>query len=207
MTETGPQLRTAEADADLDTEIGSASDAQLVGRIGRGSHEALAEVYSRHGIDVHNLARQRHWGNAEDVVQDVFLQLWAYPERFDPERGSLGSFLIMQAHGRSIDVLRSESSRRNRETAKVAEPAPAAPAVDDRALARLAGEHARQLLARLPDAERQAITLAYFGGRSYREVATLLAQPEGTIKSRIRSGLRQLRTDLRDGTSPTDRPS
>ncbi|CAN5266423.1 sigma-70 family RNA polymerase sigma factor [soil metagenome] len=182
--------------------MASASDAALVDSIGRGSHYALAEVYSRHGGHVQGLACGLcHRDEADDVVQDVFLGLWARPGRFDPTRGSLRSFLTMQTRGRSVDVLRSERSRRNREIADHAGRKLPAEAIDDLALARLAGERAWQLLAGLTDVERQAITLAYFDGRSYREVANLLGQPEGTIKSRIRSGLRRLRNDM-GGTQP-----
>lgn len=125
-----------------------------------------------------------------------FLRLWDRPGRFDPSRGSLRSFLMMYAHGRAVDLLRSENARRNRETANLAERHPATPAVEDRALARLAGDRAWPLLARLTVGERQGITLAFYDGRTYREVAILLAQPEGTIKSCIRNGLHLLRTEM-----------
>ncbi|MGI8662324.1 MAG: sigma-70 family RNA polymerase sigma factor [Acidimicrobiales bacterium] len=196
MTEPSDRQRAVES-IDLDGDVASASDAELIDSIGRGSHDALAEIYSRHGSEVQRLAcRLCHRGDADDVVQDVFLRLWARPGRYDPTRGSLRSFLMMQAHGRSVDMLRGERSRRHRDITSHAERKPAAGAVDDLALARLAGERAWQLLAGLTDGERQAITLAYFDGRSYREVAVLLGQPEGTIKSRIRRGLRQLRNDM-----------
>ncbi|MBA2281131.1 MAG: sigma-70 family RNA polymerase sigma factor [Acidimicrobiia bacterium] len=206
---TGPgnhPRRTANTDPEPD--VASASDAQLVDSIGRGSHDALAEVYSRHGVQVRNLARRlRHRSDADDVVQDVFLQLWGRPGRFDPTRGSLRSFLLMQAHGRSVDLLRSESTQRARETANLAERTSVASAVDDSALARLAGERVWQLLARLADGERQAIALAYFGGHTYHEVAVLLASPEGTIKGRIRSGLARLRVELGHSEPPVASPS
>jgi len=177
--------------------VAQLSDARLVECIARGSHDALAEAYSRHGGTVHTQARRlRGDGEADDVVQDVFLRLWDQPGRFDPTRGSLRSFLTMQTHGRSIDLLRSDNARRARETTALVAPSPADPNTDDRALARLAGDRALQLLARLSDDERHAIALAYFGGHTYREVAVLLEQPEGTVKGRIRNGLRRLRNEL-----------
>ena len=93
------------------------SDAQLVTAIARFSEVALAEVYRRHGGAVFGLAK-RVMGSAteaEDVTQEVFLRLWNQPDRFDPARGSLRSFLLAQSHGRAVDAIRSSSSRRRRE--------------------------------------------------------------------------------------------
>jgi len=172
------------------------SDGPLVTSIARGSHDALAEAYSRHGTHVHRVAQGVCGDRAADVTQDVFLGLWRRPERFDPERGALGAFLRVQAQGRALDLLRADGARRGREiTDHRRSRGPAAP-VDDVAMGRLAGDDAWQLLSRLGDAERRAITLAYFGDHTYREVANLLGLPEGTVKSRIRSGLAQLRVGL-----------
>lgn len=176
------------------------SDAALVLAIGRYHSQALAEVYRRHGGAVFGLARRllADATLAEEVVQEVFLRLWNDPERFDPERGSLRSYLLAQCHGRSVDLVRSETARRRREEKDLRR------TVDDgydleREVADLvAGEQVRDALAQLPEVERQAIQLAYLGGHTYREVAVLLDQPEGTVKSRIRSGLKRLRGDLSD---------
>jgi len=183
-----------------DGSIRDASDAALVVSVGRWRQDALAELFRRHGGAVLSLARRVLSGDraaAEEVTQEVFLKLWQHPERFDAARGSLRSFLLTQAHTRAVDRLRSEGARRRREASDAAgrfvEP------VDDleRQVFDLAmAEHVRSAMAQLPDAERQAIVLAYFGGHTYREVATLLDQPEGTVKSRIRTGLRRLREAL-----------
>src|SRR5271166_4480601 len=98
-------------------QIDELSDAQLVTAIARYSEVALAEAFRRHGGAVFGLAK-RVLGNpteAEDVTQEVFLRLWNQPDRFDPERGSLRSFLLAQAHGRAVDAVRSSSSRQRRE--------------------------------------------------------------------------------------------
>jgi len=180
--------------------VSDSSDAALVVSVGRWSEDALAELFRRHGGAVLSLARRVLSGDrasAEEVTQEVFLKLWQQPERFDPERGSLRSYLLTQAHTRAVDRLRSESARRRRETADAA--GRAHEPVDDleRQVSDLAiAEHVRSAMAQLPDAERQAIVLAYFGGHTYREVAELLDQPEGTVKSRIRTGLRRLREAL-----------
>src|ERR1700726_179172 len=98
-------------------EIGQVSDAQLVTSIARYSEIALAGVYRRHGGAVYGLARRvlNNSSEAEDVTQEVFLRLWNQPDRFDPARGSLRSFLLAQSHGKAVDVVRSHNSRRMRE--------------------------------------------------------------------------------------------
>src|SRR5690348_2348739 len=99
------------------TELKSMSDAVLMVAIGRWNEAALAEVYRRHGGTVHSLARRvlGQDGRADDVTQDVFVEVWNRPERFDPARGSLRSFLMTIAHGRAVDLLRSDSARAGRE--------------------------------------------------------------------------------------------
>lgn len=169
------------------------SDATLVIALARGHQDALAEVYRRHNSAVHSLAlRLCGRSYASDISQDVVLALWRQPQHFEPARGSLRSFLMAKTHSWAIDVLRSDAARRARETA-VAQPPLTQREVEAQALARLASEETLSLLSRLPDTNRQTIVLAYLGGYSYREFASLLDQPEGTVKSCIRSGLAQLR--------------
>ena len=179
-------------------DLTTTSDAALVVAISRYRQDALAEAYRRHAGAVFALSR-RLLGDgtlAEEVVQEVFLRLWDRPERFDHERGTLRSFLLAQCHGRSVDLLRSEGSRRRREERDARRTAEAGYDVEREVLDLAVGERVQEALQALPDGERQAIALAYFGGHTYREVAQLLEQPEGTVKSRIRSGLQRLRTEL-----------
>ena len=176
-----------------------ASDAALVMAIGRWRQEALGEAYRRHGGAVFALARRvASDALAEEVTQEVFLRLWTRPERFDPERGSLRSFLLADAHGRAVDLLRSEAARRDRESADARRAAAAGYRVEDEVMDLAVGEHVKAVMGSLPDTERQAIELAYFGGLTYKEVADLLAVPEGTTKARIRAGLRRMRAQLVD---------
>jgi RNA polymerase sigma-70 factor (ECF subfamily) len=182
-------------------DLRGASDAQLVVAVGRFREEALAEVYRRHAGASFGLA-QRILGDralAEEVVQEVFLRLWNQPDRFDPERGSLRSFLLSQTHGRSVDIVRSETSRRAREERRSRLKAETGYDLEREVLDLTLAEQVREALATLSDGERSAIQLAYFGGHTYREVAVLLDEPEGTVKSRIRSGLSRLRSALVDG--------
>jgi RNA polymerase sigma-70 factor (ECF subfamily) len=173
-------------------------DAALVVAVGRWRQDALAEAFRRHAGAVHGLAR-RVLGDdslAEEVVQEIFLRLWNSPDRFDPDRGSLRSFLLAQAHGRAVDLLRSDVSRRRREEKDARSTAEAGYDIEHEVWDLAVADHVKDAVSGLPVEERKAIELAYFGGHSYREVAEMLGAPEGTVKSRIRSGLRRMRGDL-----------
>ena len=175
-----------------------ASDATLVVSIGRFHQAALAEGYRRHAGAVFGLAR-RLLGDvalAEEVTQEVFLRLWNQPENFDPSRGSLRSYLLAHAHGRSVDLLRSEGARRMREERDARRTAESGYDLEHEVGDLATAEQVRRALAAIPDNERSAIELAYFGGHTYREVASMLDQPEGTVKSRIRAGLKRLRQEF-----------
>jgi RNA polymerase sigma-70 factor, ECF subfamily len=182
----------------MSDDLTQTSDSALVVAIGRWRQEALAEAYRRHAGAVFGLAVRvlADRALAEEIVQEVFLRLWDHPDRFDPDRGSLRSFLLAQCHGRSVDVVRSETSRRAREERQHRQQAEAGYDLEHEVWDIVVGDHVRDALDRLPDVERQAIELAYFGGATYREVAAKLGQPEGTVKTRIRSGLRRLRAGL-----------
>lgn len=131
-------------------------------------------------------------------MQEVFLRLWHQPERFDPERGSLRAFLLAQIHGRSVDILRSETSRRRREEREARMTAESAMDIEREVVDLTVAEGVKEVMAGLPPDERKAIELAYFGGHTYRQVAVMLDTPEGTVKSRIRAGLKRMRIGLVD---------
>ena len=174
------------------------SDAQLVTSIARYSEVALAECYRRHGGAVFGLAKRvlHNPTDAEDVTQEIFMRLWNEPDRFDPARGSLRSFLLAQAHGRAVDAVRSSSSRRQRESRDALRTAGAAYDLQREVWDLAVADQVSHALGELPEEERRAIELAYFDGRTYREVAQMLNQPEGTVKSRIRNGMRRMRAAL-----------
>jgi RNA polymerase sigma-70 factor (ECF subfamily) len=182
-------------------EFADASDTTLVLAIARFQQLALAEAYRRHAGAVFGLARRLLGAQAlaEEIVQEVFLRLWNQPDRFDPERGTLRSFLLAHAHGRSVDLLRSDQARRRREERDervVRSTARADYDVEHQVWDMALAEQVRAALGALPVSERNAIELAYFGGKTYREVAVELGEAEGTVKGRIRSGLRRLRGEL-----------
>jgi RNA polymerase sigma-70 factor, ECF subfamily len=178
--------------------ITAVDETALRQRLIDGDDQALAEAYRRHSGVVLGLAQRvtRNRTLAEDVAQEVFVRLWRNPRRFDPARGTLRSYLLTQTHGRSVDLIRSESSRRIRED-RDATLAPGSDiSIEDEVVELRMGEHIRQALEELPQSERAAIEMAYFGGHSYRQVATLLGEAEGTVKSRIRMGMTRLGATL-----------
>lgn len=179
-------------------ELSTLSDASLVTAIGRFSQEALAEAYRRHSGSVYGLARRilRDETLAEEITQEVFMRLWDNPEKYDADRGSLRSYLLAHTHGRSVDLIRAESARRTREDNDARLTAAAGPNIEEEVWEMALADHIKEALAGLAETERRAIELAYFGGHTYREVAELLGEPEGTVKSRIRAGLKRLRMTL-----------
>jgi RNA polymerase sigma-70 factor (ECF subfamily) len=178
--------------------IGEADDGALVAAITRRDEAAMAEAMRRHREPVLAFARRLvgDSSRAEEISQEVFLRLWERSSRFDTQRGSLRAFLLAITHGRALDVLRSDAARQSREQRDARRTTPAAVGVEAEIVAQTVAGALRDALAQLPAAERQALELAYFGGHSYRTVAQMLNEPEGTIKGRIRSGLAKLRAAL-----------
>jgi len=175
-------------------------DARLVVAIARRQPDALAEVYRRHGGAIIGLARRVLSDSrlSEEVVQEVFLGLWRAPDRFDPDRGSLRSYLLAQTHGKSVDMVRAEVSRRGREEREARLRAESGYDLEREVWDLTMADRVRRTLVELPEPERRAIELAYFGGQTYREVAATLGEPEGTIKTRIRTGLKRMRSALQE---------
>lgn len=177
-----------------------ASDADLARAIAAGDRLALETAFDSYAGAVKAMASRvlRDEALAEDVVQDVFVTLWQHPEKFDANRGTLRTFLVTVAHRRAVDTVRSEEARFKREE-KVPESVEAS--IDEQVWSRTLSASVRAALDELGEDERKAITLAYFGGLSYVEVAKRLDAPEGTVKSRIRSGMKKLSVALAEVTT------
>lgn len=157
----------------------------------------LADAYREHRRAVHALARRLCGpAAADDITQDVFLKLWRRPEAFDPSRGSLRAFLLAITRHRAVDVLRADASRRDREQRVHRLLERARPDVEHEIEYRDSAAVLRAALAALPGVEREAIEETFYAGRTYRQAAAVLGEPEGTIKSRIRTGMRRLAADL-----------
>jgi RNA polymerase sigma-70 factor (ECF subfamily) len=165
----------------------------------RPAGPTLADAYRHHAESVRRAAYSvvRDSDLADDVTQDVFLALWIRPDRFDPERGSFGSLLRVMAKSRALDAARHARAGDRARTRLRAEPRPAvAPDTADVVVASTRAVELRRALARLPAEQRDSLSLAYWGGLSAEEVATVHGIPHGTAKSRMRLGLAKLRRDL-----------
>lgn len=171
------------------------ADADLAHGVVARSQTDLKAIYDRFGGAVHSVALKvlRNPQLAEDVVQETFVTFWNSPGRFDPERGSLKTYLLTIAHRRAVDIVRSEEARARRE---LVPPDPDYTSVEEEILTRATSDRVHKALVGLDENERKAITMAYFGGLTYVEVADRLGAPEGTVKSRIRNGMRKLAVDL-----------
>lgn len=167
-------------------------DAQLVDRLLARDDRALPEVIATHGAVVYGMARRivRDATLAEEVAQDTFVALWRRPAAFDPERGSLKVFLVGVARNKAIDLVRREERLRRTKESLLAEVQSNLGGTNES----IEGtQDVRAALKGLTAIQREAIVLAYFGGRTYREVAEELGIPEGTAKTRLRDGLIKLR--------------
>ncbi|WP_298209129.1 sigma-70 family RNA polymerase sigma factor [Ferrimicrobium sp.] len=183
---------------DTEPQLHEISDAALVVAVARYNQDALAEIFRRHGGAVHTLAKRvtRDQALAEEVTQELFVRLWNEPERYDAGRGTLRTYLLMQTHRRSVDVIRSEEARKRREQNDSAAVTSTSYDIDHEFGDLADREAVREALQTLPRDERKAIELAFFDGLTYREVAQRLEQPEGTVKTRIRSGLKRMNVTL-----------
>jgi RNA polymerase sigma factor (sigma-70 family) len=178
------------------------ADADLVRRIRAGDRGAVDDLYDRFRRPAFALARRilGDDGLAEDVLQDVFLSVWRDPGAYDRGRGTFASWLLAVVHHKSVDAVRREESQRRRqrkaeEDVELDVPT-AARDVEDEAWDRLVAERVRAALGGLSDPQREALTLAYYGGYTQREVAALTGAPLGTVKTRMLAGMRRLREDL-----------
>lgn len=181
------------------------TDEELVERMRGGEERALSELYDRHATTIYSLALAilRASADAEEVVADVFVQLWRSAD-YDADRGAVGAYLTVLARTRALDRIRA---RRRRAAAELRESArdpsgllvpvsTSGPEPDHQVELGEERQRIRKALASLSDAQRTAIDLAFYGGLTHREIAERLAEPLGTVKTRIRDGMRKLRDSL-----------
>jgi RNA polymerase sigma-70 factor (ECF subfamily) len=177
----------------VNRELAHLSDEALVALAARSEQSALAELYDRYGRSAYGLALRvvRDEALAEDAVQEAFLALWRTAPRFVPERGRASAWILTLVHRRAVDLVRREERRRADALELDAEPGSGS--VDEEAWLRLQRERVQHALRQLPDQQREALELAYYGGFTQSELAERLGQPLGTIKSRMFAGLSRLR--------------
>jgi RNA polymerase sigma-70 factor (ECF subfamily) len=180
-----PRMAAAEPPADLLT------------RVARGDEAAFGVLYDELAPRVHGLCRRvvRDPAQAEEVAQEALVEVWRTAGRYDPAKGSAASWVLTIAHRRAVDRVRSEQASTARERRVATEEVPYDDVVEQ-ATTRLERQQVRRCLDGLTDLQREAITLAYYRGYSYREVADLLGAGLPTVKTRMRDGLIRLRDCL-----------
>ena len=172
------------------------SDYVLIRRVVQGDEEALASLYDRYAGVVYSVAARvlGDAGAAEEVLQDIFYQLWRTASQFDLARGSLPGWLLVMARNRAIDRLRRRSRAAKEEIAP--DPLPAGPSLETAAARGEMMARVKTLVAGMPAVQREALEMAYFEGLTHTEIAARTGEPLGTIKSRLRSALQELRRVL-----------
>jgi RNA polymerase sigma-70 factor (ECF subfamily) len=166
-------------------------DASLLALVQRGDEHAMASLFDRYSKVVYSVALRvlRDPGSAEDVLQEIFMQIWRNPESFIATRGSLGGWLAVVSRNRSIDAL-----RRKRPTDSVEDVALPSPCdLADEAERNLMIEKARTFIHQLPTEQRKTLEMAFFDGLTHSEIAEMTGDPLGTVKTRIRTALLFLR--------------
>lgn len=171
------------------------SDQALLGRVAVGDESALAALYDRYAGVVYSVTNRilRDTGAAEEVVQDIFYQLWRSASQFDLARGSLPGWLLVIARNRAIDRLRGRSRKLLEETM---EPVATALALDTSAAQAEAMAKVTSALGSLPANQREALELAYFEGLTHTEIADRTGEPLGTVKTRLRTAVQSLKKVL-----------
>ncbi len=179
-----------------------AADAELLRRIRAGDRTAVDDLYERFRRPAFALARRILVDEslAEDVVQEVFLSVWRDPSAYDRARGSFSSWLLSVVHHKAVDAVRREESQRRRQNLAeedfALDEAGAVRDVEEEAWTRVVADQVRSALQTLSQPQREALTLAYYGGYTQREVAALTGTPLGTVKTRMLVGMRRLKAEL-----------
>ncbi len=180
-------------------------DRALINRLLERDEGALREVMSTYGGLVFGMAKRvvADPTMAEEVAQDAFLALWRRPSSYNSDRGSLQSFLLGVTRNKAIDLVRHEESLKRTKDALITEATSEGESPNELAVGMEERDELRAALFSISEVQREAVVLAYFGGRTYREVADELGIPEGTAKTRLRDGLAKLRQVLTNRTERT----
>jgi RNA polymerase sigma factor (sigma-70 family) len=175
-------------------------DRALVARVTEGDGGALEALYARYGRACFGLARRILADEqfAQDVVQEVFLTVWRDAHRFDATRGGFSTWLLSMTHHKAVDAVRREENlRKRRTTAEILEDREVdGPQVHDEVWSTLRRERVRAAMQTLPEPQKEALTLAYFGGYTQREIAGITNTPLGTVKTRMLAGMKRLKGGL-----------
>ena len=188
-----------------DRDLAHLSDEALVALLARGDDGALAELYDRFGAVAYGLALRvvRDAALAEDAVQEAFLTVWRTASRFVAGRAKARTWILTLVHRRAVDLVRREQTRRTEPLKE--QPESGGRTADEEAWLRLERTRVQEALKRLPDQQREAIELAYYGGLTQSELADRLGEPLGTVKSRMFTGLSRLRELLEESGHEEER--
>lgn len=189
---------SAEFDVDRES-IVPASQEELLGRVAQGDEGAFGELYDRMAPRVLGLVRRLlvDPSQSEEVTQEIFLEIWQTATRYEAQRGGASTWILTMAHRRAVDRIRSSQASRDRDIKiGIRDLAVAYDEVAETVGVRIEHERVEKAMARLTELQRQAISLAYYGGLSQSEVAERLQIPLGTVKTRLRDGMIRLRDEL-----------
>jgi RNA polymerase sigma-70 factor (ECF subfamily) len=181
----------------------SETEATLLERVAGGDRRAFSELYDRTHRRVLGLAVRivRDPAQSEEVAQEVFLDVWQYASRFEPDEGGAVAWILRMTHGKSVDRVRSAQARLNRDfRIGMRELATPQEETSDLVELKVESERVGRALSALPEAQREAVVLTHLRGHSHSEVAAMLSIPIGTVKTRIRSGISRLRDELAEAS-------
>jgi RNA polymerase sigma-70 factor, ECF subfamily len=192
------KLVTNETDGRTDPEAVVTQD-ELLGRIAQGDRQAFSQLYDQIAPRVLGLIRRllRDYAQSEEVAQEVFLEIWQNATRYDSNKGGASSWIMTMAHRRAVDRVRASQASRDRDVKiGIRDYSADYDNVAETVQVKIESERVEKAMLRLTELQRQAVTLAYFGGYSHSEVAAMLSVPIGTVKTRLRDGMIRLRDEL-----------
>ncbi|WP_241985618.1 MULTISPECIES: ECF RNA polymerase sigma factor SigK [Cryobacterium] len=189
---------SAEFDVDRESTVPDSQE-ELLGRVAQGDEAAFGELYDQIAPRVLGLVRRLlvDPAQSEEVTQEIFLEIWQTATRYEAQRGGASTWILTMAHRRAVDRIRSSQASRDRDVKiGIRDLAVAYDEVSETVAVRIEHERVEKAMSRLTELQRQAISLAYYGGLSQSEVAERLQIPLGTVKTRLRDGLIRLRDEM-----------
>ena len=190
---------TRNLDGDVDGSTPTVTSEDLLARVAQGDREAFAELYDRTSSRVFGLVKRllRDHSQSEEVTQEIFLEIWQTATRYDAGKGGAMAWMLTMTHRRAVDRVRASQSSRDRDTRiGIRDFAPEFDSVAENVEIQIESERVKEAMKRLTELQRQAVSLAYFGGYSHSEVSQMLKVPIGTVKTRLRDGMIRLRDEL-----------
>ena len=195
-------LKLVSSEIDDNTEVDNSAPVSLndlLGLVAEGDQNAFGQLYDQLSGRVLGLVRRllKDHAQSEEVTQEIFLEVWQNAKRYDPSKGSATTWILTMSHRRAVDRIRSSQSTRDRDTKiGLRDMETEYDSVSESVEISVEHERVGKALQRLTELQRQAVTLAYFGGYSHSEVAAMLSVPIGTVKTRLRDGMIRLRDEL-----------